>query len=194
MKLTTHGTQRVGWRILVVGILLAVMLNAIPTGTVSASLTSYEIFSLQIHLPEGARIEYLRLYYYDSNPSMDSIAWITTYDGAGNFSDLINVSSFGSAGYGQALSAYFAHVVDNEAATYVLNWRPRVFDSSMRLMGMRVAYRLPDGAGGWIPLYNHIFVAGSTFTPVSSKVEWWYAGYGGVYAISWDHFLPFLRK
>ncbi|HOG59122.1 MAG TPA: hypothetical protein PLO92_02815 [Anaerolineaceae bacterium] len=194
MKLTTHGTQRVGWRILVVGILLAVMLNAIPTGTVSASLTSYEIFSLQIHLPEGARIEYLRLYYYDSNPSMDSIAWITTYDGAGNFSDLINVSSFGSAGYGQALSAYFAHVVDNEAATYVLNWRPRVFDSSMRLMGMRVAYRLPDGAGGWAANYSYLHVAGCTFTPVSSQVEWRYPGGGGVYATSWDHFLPFLRK
>ena len=42
MKQTTHGIQRVGWRILVVGILLAVLLNAVPIGTVSASLTSYE--------------------------------------------------------------------------------------------------------------------------------------------------------
>ena len=46
--------QSFGWRILVVGILLAVLLNAVPVGTVKAALTSYEIFSLQIHLPEGA--------------------------------------------------------------------------------------------------------------------------------------------
>ena len=194
MKQTTHGTQRVGWRILVVGILLAVLLNAVPIGTVSASLTSYEIFSLQIHLPEGARIEWLRLYFYDSNPSVDSIAWITTYDGAGTTTDLINVTSSGSGGYGQRQSAYFEHVVNNEAATYVLQWRPVVFDSSMRLMGMRVAYRLPDGAGGWAANYSYLHVAGCTFTPVSSQVEWRYPGGGGVYATSWDHFLPFLRK
>jgi len=58
--------QSFGWRILVIGILLAVLLNAVPVGTVKAALTSYEIFTLQIHLPEGAEIEWLRLYFYDS--------------------------------------------------------------------------------------------------------------------------------
>ena len=30
--------------------------------------------------------------------------------------------------------------------------------------------------------------------PRSSTIEWRYPGAGGVYATSWDHFLPFLRK
>lgn len=182
--------QSFGWRILVVGILLAVLLNAVPVGTVKAALTSYEIFSLQIHLPEGAEIEWLRLYFYDSNPTYNSTAWITTYDGAGNTVDLLNVQSAGSAGYGEALSPQISHVVDNESYTYVLNWRPYELDGRQRLMGMRVAY-IPVGGG---ILYSYLHVAGCTFTPRSSTIEWRYPGSGGVYATSWDHFLPFLRK
>ncbi|MEL7644664.1 MAG: hypothetical protein AAGU04_00150 [Anaerolineaceae bacterium] len=181
--------QSFGWRILVIGILLAVLLNAVPTGTVKAAQTSYEVFSLQIHLPEGATIEWLRLYYYDSNPGANSTAWITVYDGAGNTTDLINVQSAGSSGYGQSLSTEFSHVVDNSLYTYVLNWRPYELDSRMRLMGMRVAY-IPSGG----TLYSYIHVAGCTFTPRSSTLEWRYPMAGGVYATSWDHFLPFLRK
>lgn len=181
--------QSFGWRILVIGILLAVLLNAVPVGTVKAALTSYEIFTLQIHLPEGARIDYLRLYFYDSNPGADSNAWITTYDGAGNTDDIVLVSSSGSGGYGQSLSAYINHVVDNATYTYVLNWRPFELDARMRLMGMRVAY-LPAGGA----TYEYLHVAGCTFTPRSSTMEWRYPGGGGVYGTSWDHFLPFLRK
>lgn len=193
MKQSSRGTFRVGWRIFMVGILLAVLLNAVPITTVSASATSYEIFTLQIHVPEGARIEWLRLYYYDSNPTYDSTAWITSYDGTGNTDDVISVQSSGSAGYGQSLSAYFEHIVQNNGITYVLNWRPYVLDSSMRLMGMRVAYQMPNGSGGWMGYY-YVHVAGSTFTPRSSTMEWRYPGVGGIYATSWDHFLPFLRK
>jgi len=193
MKKVLRSTCRLGWRIVLVGILLTGLLNAVPIGTVSAALISYEIFSLQIHLPEGARIEYLRLYFYDTNTSHNSIAWITTYDGAGGYTDVVSTQSSGSSGYGQSVSAYFEHIVDNETETYVLNWLPSVSDASMRLMGMRVAYKLPDGAGGWVGYY-YLHVAGCTFTPRSSTMEWRYPLAGGVYATSWDHFLPFLRK
>jgi len=161
--------QSFGWRILVIGILLAVLLNAVPVGTVKAALTSYEIFTLQIHLPEGAEIEWLRLYFYDSNESYNSTAWITTYDGAGNTVDLVNVSSSGSAGYGESLSPQISHVVDNYTNTYVLNWRPYALDGRLRLMGMRVAY-VPAGGVS----YSYLHVAGSTFTPRSSTIEWRY--------------------
>lgn len=52
MKKVLRSTCRLGWRIVLVGILLTGLLNAVPIGTVSAALISYEIFSLQIHLPE----------------------------------------------------------------------------------------------------------------------------------------------
>ena len=135
--------QSFGWRILVIGILLAVLLNAVPVGTVKAALTSYEIFTLQIHLPEGAEIEWLRLYFYDSNPDANSTAWITTYDGAGNVTDLISVTSDSSAGYGFVISNYVGHVVDNTNLAYVLNVDFGVNNSSNELCGLRVAYMLP---------------------------------------------------
>ncbi len=181
--------QSVGLRILIIGALLAVMLNAFPTGAVKAYATWSDLFTLQIHLPEGAEINYLRLYYYDADTTHNSIAWITVYNGSGNTTDLLSVLSDGSSGYGQALSAYINHIVDNEAYTYVLNWRPEIMSPKMRLMGMRVAY-VPSGAGS----YSYLHVAGNHFTPRTSTMEWRYPGSGGIYATSWDHFLPFLRK
>lgn len=181
--------QSVGLRILIIGALLAVMLNALPTGAVKAYATSSDLFSLQIHLPEGAEIYYLRLYFYDADINYNSVAFITIYDGSGNTIDLLNVDSDGSSGYGQALSAQINHIVDNEAYTYVLNWRPTIMSPKMRLMGMRVTY-LPSGS----VTYSYLHVAGNTFTPRASTTEWRYPGSGGIYAASWDHFLPFLRK
>ena len=181
--------QSFGWRILVIGILLAVLVNAVPVGTVRAALISDQVFTLQIHLPQGAIIHWLRLYFYDSNPTDNSYAWITVYDGAGNVTDLVTVNSTGAAGYGESLSPQIDHIVDNSTYTYVLNWRPVALDGRMRLMGMRVAY-IPLGES----FYSYIHVAGCTFTPRSSTIEWRDPLGGGVDATSWDHFLPFLRK
>jgi hypothetical protein len=35
-------------------------------------------------------------------------------------------------------------VVDNSDGGYVLNWLPNVTGTTMRLCGLRVAYRLPE--------------------------------------------------
>jgi hypothetical protein len=111
------------------------------TGCVSAS-GGNDIFSIHLDLPQGARIDYLRLYYRDTSAS-NSEAWITTYDATGGFADLTTVSSTGAAGYGSALSPFVNHVVNNAARAYVLNWRPNQTGASMQLCGLRVAYRAP---------------------------------------------------
>ena len=98
-------------------------------------------FTQHLKLPEGARIDYLRLYTKDTSTN-DSTAWITVYDNAGQIVDLVSVDSSGSAGYGTTLSDYLGHVVDNRAHSYVLNWRPNQTGETMQLCGMRVAYRL----------------------------------------------------
>jgi hypothetical protein len=101
-----------------------------------------ELLNIHLDIPDGSRIDYLRLYYYDTSGA-NSTSWITNYDGAGNFSDLISVASTGSAGYGSTLSALLEHVVDTQARAYVLNWQANQTGGSMRLCGLRVAYRLP---------------------------------------------------
>ncbi|HNT54585.1 MAG TPA: hypothetical protein PKG95_07725 [Anaerolineaceae bacterium] len=103
---------------------------------------TYNIFNLDAQFPEGARIDYLRIFYYDTSDS-NSIAWLTTYDGAGGYSDRTNVYSANNLGYGTTLSDYLGETVINYNNPYLLNWRPMVADNTMQLCGLRVAYRLP---------------------------------------------------
>lgn len=102
----------------------------------------YVIYNLHQEIPDGARIDYLRIFYYDTSAST-SYAWVTRYDDTGGFQDITSISSVGTAGYGTALSPFVDHVVDNVNYSYILNWRPYVNGTSMYLCGLRVAYRLP---------------------------------------------------
>jgi hypothetical protein len=111
-------------------------------GCISASGAN-DIFNIHLPIPNGSRIDYLRIYYYDASAS-NSNAWVTTYDASGGFSDLTFVDSDGAAGYGTSLSAYVGHVVDTANDGYVLNWRANQTGSTMRLCGLRVAYRDPS--------------------------------------------------
>jgi hypothetical protein len=97
---------------------------------------------LHLDLPEGSRIDYLRIFYYDTSAN-DSRAWITTYDGTGGYDDIATVPSSGNGGYGTEVSAYVGEVVSNLNNAYVLNWHASQTGDTMRLCGLRVAYRLP---------------------------------------------------
>jgi hypothetical protein len=94
-------------------------------------------------IPEGSRIDYLRLYFYDTSAPFDSLAVFAIYDGLGGQSPLSSVNSSGSGGYGTSLTGFMGHTVDYENLAYVLQWSPAIADLGMRLCGLRVAYRLP---------------------------------------------------
>ena len=101
-----------------------------------------ELFISDLAIPNGSRIDYLRIYYYDTSAS-NSTAWITNYDGAGNYTDLTSAVSAGTGGYGTVLSAYLGHVANTASRSYTLNWSAGTNGNTMRLCGLRVAYRLP---------------------------------------------------
>jgi hypothetical protein len=121
--------------------------TALAADAAAPAATPNELFTLNLDIPHGARIDYLRLLYYDKSAA-NSQAYITAYDAQGSLSDLIGVNSSGNSGYGYQISAYLGHVVDTESKAYVLNWRANQRGSTMRLCGLRVAYRLPVGAVG----------------------------------------------
>ena len=98
--------------------------------------------NLHLDIPTGSRIDYLRIFFYDTSDS-NSQAWVTTYDGASGIDDIAYVTSSGTGGYGTYLSPYVGHIVNNASDAYVLNWRPVVTGSTMMLCGLRVAYRVP---------------------------------------------------
>jgi len=102
----------------------------------------YVIYNLHQEIPDGARIDYLRIFYYDTSAST-SYAWVTRYDDTGGYQDITSIGSVGAAGYGTALSPLVEHVIDNVNYSYILNWRPNVNGTSMYICGLRVAYRLP---------------------------------------------------
>ncbi len=108
-----------------------------------ATNTGFDVFNVDIQLPEQAQIRYLRIYFYDTSAS-ESSAWVTSYDGEGGYSDLLYVTSSGNAGYGTNLSAYTPVMVDNAVRSMVLNWRPYGTGTTMQLCGLRIAYRMPD--------------------------------------------------
>ena len=98
-------------------------------------------------------------------------AWVTSYDSAGGLEDIIYVPFGTDVGYHTVLSAYEGTVIDNLNNSYVLNWRPNVVGSSLRLCGMRVAYRLDLGGGVYSNFY-YKHMPGSVFLPRQSTVEW----------------------
>ncbi len=122
-----------------------------PGGGCISAADGNDIFITHLDISHGSRIDYLRIYYYDTSAS-NSTAWVTTYNGAGVTTDLISVNSTGAAGYGTALSAYVGHVVDTANNSYVLNWRANQTGSTMSLCGLRIAYRLPLDIQVYLPL------------------------------------------
>jgi hypothetical protein len=122
-----------------------------PGGGCIAASGATDVFITHLGIPNGSRIDYLRIYFYDTSAN-DSQAWVTTYNGAGAFTDLTSVSSSGTAGYGTLLSPFVGHVVDSTSSSYVLNWSSNQTGSTMQLCGLRVAYRMPLTEKVYLPM------------------------------------------
>ncbi len=99
-------------------------------------------FVLFLNLPEDSKIDYLRVYYYDTNAS-NGFAGITRYNGSGSFQDLVTVYSSGNTGYGTDLSSYVGHIVYNGGWAYTVFWQPTTSTNTLQMCSLRVAYRLP---------------------------------------------------
>jgi hypothetical protein len=141
----------------------------------SLVLTAFLLFA---DVPVGQAKSSLQPGGGEVNVALKSYAWVTIYDGAGDYTDITSVSFGTDVGYHTNLSAYVGHVVENGDNAYVLNWRPTFGGNGFRLCGMRVAYRLPEGAG-FSSVFSYMNVAGSVFRPRDSIVEWSPDGSGG---------------
>jgi hypothetical protein len=97
------------------------------------------IFVNDLQLPDGATVDILRLFYYDTSAA-DSMAWITQYDGADGFVDIAHIASSGTAGYGNTAINTFTYTVNDYDYPIVLNWRPYQLGVSSKLCGVRIRY------------------------------------------------------
>jgi hypothetical protein len=95
-----------------------------------------------VTVPDGSTIKFLRIYYNDTNASVDLTAWLTQYTPGQSSIDLTSISSSGSAGFGTALSPEISHVVDNQL-NYTINVGWGASNTTQQICGVRVAYYAP---------------------------------------------------
>ena len=98
------------------------------------------LMNYPLQLPQGSRIVLLRVYYDDTNASVNGYGWITMYpEGGESYVDLVNVPTLGSSGHGSNYGD-LDHIVNNYNQNYVLVWRANVASTNMQLCGIRVMY------------------------------------------------------
>lgn len=108
------------------------------------------VWNVPLNLQNGATVDTLRMYYYDTSGS-NTTAWFTIYDLYGGIVDEWNVSSSTSGGNSFNDSAQINHTIDYSVYNYLLNWRPVVSGSTIQLCGFRVFYTPPPYGLGFIP-------------------------------------------
>jgi hypothetical protein len=107
---------------------------------------------IEMDIPNGSVIKYLRIYYRDTNADAGVTGYITYFNPGISGIDLVNVSSSGSGGYGTALSKEITHTVDTSAFAYTLIGWPGINNNTVELCGMRVSYYAPTTFGVGLPI------------------------------------------
>ncbi len=99
------------------------------------------VWNLSLNLPNGVKVEYLRMYYYDADPANATIGWLTKYDFRGNI-----VNEWGVSSEDDFVKPYRdvlitpTETIDYSVYSYVLNWQPVTTNSNLQLCGFRLFY------------------------------------------------------
>jgi len=95
-----------------------------------------------LQLPQGAEIDYLRIYFYDNDPVNNAEVWLSAYDGAGNSELIKSAKSDGTPGQSSAGSGFFSYIVDNESAALSLSlFYGNGTTNALRICGVRIRYQ-----------------------------------------------------
>jgi hypothetical protein len=109
------------------------------------------IFVADLQLPQGAVIDILRLFYYDTSSS-NSFAWLTEYSAGAVYSDVAHTTSLDALGYGNYADTSFSYTVDDYTHSLVLNWRSNQLGSTIQLCAMRIRYWTTAPCCSFLPL------------------------------------------
>ena len=96
-----------------------------------------------LQLPQGAEIDYLRVYFYDNDSTHDATAYLYAYDGYGGADMIASASSSGAnAYYSSEGSGYFSHIVNNQGEALSLSlYYGNGTTSDLRICGVRLRYQ-----------------------------------------------------
>jgi hypothetical protein len=109
------------------------------------------VWNLPLTLPQGAEVQYLRIYYYDQDPVNHTHGWFTKYDRYGQVVTEWGVDSMDEGnGYRDVLITP-TETIDYSSYSYVINWRPNGTGSNLQLCGFRIYYYYPTYSFNFIP-------------------------------------------
>lgn len=109
-------------------------------GCISKTGGAESRFAHKVVLPAGSIVKFVRQYYFDNSASSVT-SFFTTYDAAGNFTEVASTASADTGGYGSSLTPEMTYVVDPfaSALNIVANLGAQN-DSTLRFCGVRIAY------------------------------------------------------
>ena len=101
-------------------------------------------FDIDLQIPGGVVLDYLRIFFNDTDPVNDARAFLYAFDGAGNVTLLATAASSGTPGFSSEGSGFFSHNVDNvgEALTMRIDFGSST-TSALEICGVRVRYTTP---------------------------------------------------
>lgn len=115
---------------------------------------SYSNYSIQ--LPQGAEIDFLRIFFYDDDPNHNAMATLYSFSGDGDHDIIVSASSSGTPGQSSKGSGYIdpKHEVKNNKETLVLRLNyGAATTSDLRICGVRIQYKYSGMLSGtYIPL------------------------------------------
>jgi hypothetical protein len=112
------------------------------------------ILNTDLQLPDHAVIKYIRVYYYDTNPSSGVDGFLTRYTPGENIADDLvaaNAPDAFSGGFGFTVSPEITETVDNEIYAYTLIAFPDENNSANQFCGLRIAYFPPYNGIVFLP-------------------------------------------
>ena len=97
-----------------------------------------------IYPPQGATLTSLRVNLYDASAS-NSTVYLAVLGANGDLVHSWFASSTGSGGWTYFVISIDGHVVDYNAYSYILWWKPNAVGDTMMLCGLRLYYTPPGG-------------------------------------------------
>jgi hypothetical protein len=112
------------------------------------------VWNLPLALPDGAEVQYLRMYFYDQNIEINTVGWFTKYNLYGDLVDEWMVASINGGNNYSTIEISPTETIDYSSYSYVLNWRPYGSGSNLQLCGFRIYYYYPTYGFNFIPWIN----------------------------------------
>jgi hypothetical protein len=106
-----------------------------------------------VQLPQGAIVDYLRVYYYDNDATYNATAFLFSFDGAGNYTEIASAASTGTPGQSSTGSGFVAHTVDNVDGSLELRLSyGGATTSNLRICGVRIRYQYSPLWAAYVPV------------------------------------------